>query len=128
MSVLSDRLRKPDVTFMNNLPKMEGIILSPEEKLNNSNYELWESKIKNRLIIHGLWAYTSGRKAKDSNNSSDWDEKDEKALAAIKCNVSDEKLRYIIDTNTSQKAWNILKNLNEREPKVKSKYSINTVK
>lgn len=97
---------------------MAGVNSFIEEKLNDSNYDIWKLGVMSYLVENNLWEYVNGEIVKNSNQ---WNVKeDRKALVAIYQSVTKDQLLHIRNTTTSKEAWDILKKIHEPKTSGKS--------
>lgn len=89
------------------------------DKLNNENYESWKLQMRSILVCSDLWNQVNGNELKTETNATEWDKKDQKALAMIILNITQGQLNHVKNAETSNKAWNELKSIHESKGPVR---------
>lgn len=74
---------------------MSGQGLYSIDKLDSENYAVWSVQMKSILVQAGLWSVVCGKVVKTEDNTAqqktDFDRKDEKALASITLSANHRK-------------------------------------
>ncbi|KAL3739611.1 hypothetical protein ACJRO7_020944 [Eucalyptus globulus] len=84
------------------------------EKLNNSNYNNWSTRIQYYLLGQDLWDIVGGSNTTPPTNDSKlrkWNIKSGKALYVLAVIVEDELLQHIKSAKTPKEAWDNLATL-----------------
>lgn len=87
------------------------------EKLDENNYSSWAIQMKSILVHLELWSIVSGKLVLSNTatpeQSAAFDAKDEKALASIMLCIKPSQITHILHCQTSQSAWNKLKEIHQ---------------
>ena len=106
--VFERKVRVTNVSF-----DMNYVSIQDSNKLDNTNYESWKTEMRSLLRINDLWDYVNGLVTRTVENHMSWREKDEKALDLIILNIKKNQYVHIKNAETSQEAWDSLKNVYE---------------
>lgn len=76
------------------------------EKFNGkNNFTLWRQRMMDILIRQGLSKVLQGKGKKPETSDEDWVEMEERAVSAIRLNLSDEVLQYVVDLKSALQVW-----------------------
>jgi len=79
------------------------------EKLDSENYSSWAVEMKSLLIHSELWSVVCGREIKNESGTveqqTNFDIKDEKALASILLCIKPSQINYVKHCTSSMEAW-----------------------
>lgn len=82
-------------------------------KLNNSNYQVWQFKMKMLLIRDDTWTVIRHERP-DDPVPNEWVRKDDKAQCTISLTVEDNQLIYICNCTSAKDMWKELQKVHER--------------
>jgi hypothetical protein len=79
----------------------------------STNYRTWKFSMKMVLMAKDLWGVVDGSEVKSSENATDWEKKNQKALAYISLSLTPIEQHHILDCTLAKSAWDVLKKLYE---------------
>ncbi|KAH7842772.1 hypothetical protein Vadar_009031 [Vaccinium darrowii] len=97
-------------------------------KLNNHNYQNWQSCIKSYLEGQDLWEVINGNDTKPPENDytcRKWKVKAGKVMYVLKSTIEDELLHQIKDDDTPKMAWDNFASLFSKTNDVQLQYGKN---
>ena len=87
----------------------------PTEKLDRTNFTLWEYKMHQYLVGQGYWSYIIGTHKNPPNSTHAdypaWEQAASRVLYFLAWCIHDHMLGYIRDSKTPKEAWEKLKKI-----------------
>jgi len=80
----------------------------------STNYRTWKFSMRMVLLTKDLWGVVDGSEIKPSRDEvSEWEKKNQKALANISLALTPIEQHNILDCTTAKAAWDVLEKLYE---------------